>query len=68
MRGSAAMPENTILQKGTRASTASGGTAGTELGDQGHPEPKSAGQPVGRFKMICRQIAVLALDILELME
>ena len=62
------MLENTILQKGTRASTESFGTAGTEPGDQGQPETKRAGQSAGHFKTICRRVAVLALDILELME
>ncbi len=62
------MPENILSPEAAHAGIKSLGTAGAELGDQAQPETRRAGQPVGRFKMICRQIAALALDILEQME
>jgi len=62
------MPEHSITQKAGRASTESLGTTGAEPGDQAQPETRRAGQPAGRFRMICRQIAALALGILEEME
>lgn len=60
------MPEN-----GSSQEAASGGIAGTEMGDQAQPEnpaSKRAEQPAGYLKRLTWWVAVLALDILEQME
>jgi hypothetical protein len=62
------MPDNTDIREAAHTSIESLGTSGAALGHQGQLEPKRAGQPARRFKTICRQIAALALDILEQIE
>lgn len=65
------MPENMILQKDTRVSTKSLGTASTELGDLGQleaPAPRRGDQLGGRLKKIGLKVAAVVFDNLEQME